>query len=113
MSPSLRHSLHGRQVAEDDVYGVDRVGADGLLQLCRLSSSLSSQHVVEHVPADQRHKLDGDLKGAVLPAVTRQRHVQIHLRSRRRMRRRRKRRRAGPEWSRLTPPEATGSAFTV
>lgn len=78
----VTHSLHGRQVAEDHVHGVNRVGADGLLQVCRLSSSVSSQDVVKQVPADQRHELDGDLEGAVLPPVPRQRHVHINLRTR-------------------------------
>lgn len=69
---------------EDHVHRVNRVGADGLLQVRGLGSGVASQHVVKHVPADQRHKLDGDLKGAVLAAVARQRHVQIDLRSRKR-----------------------------
>lgn len=78
----VTHSLHGRQVAEDHVHGVNRVGADGLLQVCRLSSSVSGQDLVKQVPADLRHELDGDLEGAVLPTVPRQRHVQINLRTR-------------------------------
>lgn len=104
-------------MAEDDVHRVNRVGADGLLQVCRLRGSVSSQNVVKQVPADQRHELDGDLKRAVLPTVPRQGDVQIHLRSQRRVRRSPQllggEERPVADPSGLTPPEATGSAFTV
>lgn len=73
------NSLHGGQVSKDDVHGVNRVGADGFLQVHRLGHAASRQHFVKHVPADQRHKPNGDFKRAVLPTITWQGDIQIHL----------------------------------
>ena len=63
-------SLHGGQVSQDHVHCMDRVGADGLVQLERLRHAAAGQHLVEHVPADQRHKLDGHLEGTIFPSLT-------------------------------------------
>lgn len=73
------NSLHGGQVSKDDVHGVNGVGADRFLQVHRLRHSASRQDFVQHVPADQRHKLNGDFKWAVLPTVTWQGDIQVDL----------------------------------
>lgn len=49
------------------VYGV---GADRFVQLQGLRHATASQHLVEHVPADQRHKFDGNFEGAIFPSLT-------------------------------------------
>ena len=69
-------------MSEHHVDGVDRVGAQGLVQVQGLGHPAALQHLVQHVPADQRHKLDGHLEGSVLASFARQRDVQIHLRTR-------------------------------
>lgn len=61
------------------IHCVHRVGADGLVQLQGLRHAAASQHLVEHVPADQRHKLYGDLEGAIFPSLARQSDIQVHL----------------------------------
>lgn len=53
------------------VHRVHRVGADGLVQLQRLGHAAAGQHLVEHVPADQGHELDGDFEGAIFPSLAR------------------------------------------
>lgn len=71
--------LHGGQVPEHNVHRVHRVGADGLVQLQRLGHAASGQHLMQQMPADQRHKLNGDFKRPVFTPFSRQRDVQIHL----------------------------------
>lgn len=73
------NSLHGGQVSKDDIHGVNGVGADRFLQVHRLGHSAPRQHFVQHVPADQRHKPNGDFKRAILPSVTGQGDIQIDL----------------------------------
>lgn len=73
------NSLHGGQVTKDDVHSVNGVSADRFLQVYRLGHGASRQDFVQHVPADQWHKLDGDFKWAVLPAITWQGDIQINL----------------------------------
>lgn len=48
-----------------------RVGADGLVQLKRLRHAAASEHLVEHVPADQRDKFDGNFERTIFPSLTR------------------------------------------
>lgn len=66
-------------MSKDHVYSVNRISADGFLQVHGLGNAASCQDFVQHVPADQRHEPDGDLKGTVLPALTWQGNVQVHL----------------------------------
>lgn len=67
-------------MAQHHVYGVHRVGADWLVQVQRLGHAPPSQHLVQHVPANQRHELDRDLEGPILASLSGQRHVEVHLR---------------------------------
>lgn len=73
-------SLHGGQVSQHNIHCVYRVGADGLVQLQGLRHAAASQHLVEHMPADQRHKLDGNFEGAIFPPLTWESDIQVHLR---------------------------------
>lgn len=72
--------LHGGQVSEHHVYGVHRIGADRLVQLQGLGHAASCQHLMQQVPADQRHKLYGDFKRSVFAPFSWQRDIQVHLR---------------------------------
>lgn len=67
-------------MSQHHVHRVHGVGADGLVQLQGLRHAAASQHLVEHVPADQRHELDGNFKRAIFPSLAWQRDVQVHLR---------------------------------
>lgn len=69
-------------MTENDVNGVNRVGADGFLEVQRLGDGASHENLVQQMPADQRHKLHGDLKRAVLATFAREGDVQINLRKR-------------------------------
>lgn len=73
------HLLHGGQVSEHHVHCVHRVGADRLVQLQRLRHAASGQHLMQQVPADQRHKLNGDFKRSVFAPFSWQRDIQVHL----------------------------------
>lgn len=73
------NSLHGGQVTKDDVHGVNGVSADRFLQVWWLRRGASCQDFVQHVPADQRHKPDGDFKWAVFPTITWKGDIQIDL----------------------------------
>lgn len=101
-------------MSEDHVYGVDRVGAERLVQVQRFGNAAPGQDFVQQVPADQRHEPEADLKRAVLPTFARQGDVQIHLR---RTRGDQFAFRGEPGrhriWARLTPAAATGSGLTV
>lgn len=66
-------------MSQHHVHGVHRVGADGLVQLQGFGHAAPRQHLVEHVPADQRHELDGHFEGPVLPSLSWQGDVQVHL----------------------------------
>lgn len=77
--PTCINILHGRQVAEDHVHSMHRVGADGLVQLQGFWHPTTSQDLMKQVPADQRHKLDADLEGPVLPSLSWQSNIQVDL----------------------------------
>lgn len=66
-------------MSQDHVHSLDWVGAQWAVQVQRVGVSSSHQDLVQQVPADRRHKLDGDFKGAVLPAFTWKGDVQVHL----------------------------------
>lgn len=66
-------------MTKDDVHGVNGVSADRFLQVWRFGHGASCQDLMQHVPADQRHKSDGDFKWAVFPTVTRKGDIQINL----------------------------------
>lgn len=71
--------LHGGQVSEHHIHCVHWVGADGFVQLQGLGHAASSQHLMQHVPADQRHKLNGDFKRPVFTTFSWQRDIQVNL----------------------------------
>lgn len=73
------NSLHRGQVSKDDVHGVNRISAEGFLQVQRFGHTTPRQDFVQHVPADQRHKSDGDFKRAVLPTFAWQCDIQVDL----------------------------------
>lgn len=75
----MQNLLHGGQVAKNNIHGVHGVGADWLLQVHRLRHDAASQNFMQHVPADQRHEPDGDLKWAVLPTVSWESDIQVNL----------------------------------
>lgn len=64
------NSLHGGQVSQHDIHSMNWVGADGFVQVHWLTNNTPCQDFMQHVPADQRYKLNGDFKWAVLPTVT-------------------------------------------
>lgn len=66
-------------MTKDDVHGVNGISADRFLQVWRLGRGASCQDLVQHVPADQRHKSDGDFKWAVFPTVTWKGDIQVDL----------------------------------
>lgn len=66
-------------MSEDDVHGMNRISAEGFLQVQWFGHTTSRQDFVQHVPADQRHKSDCDFKWAVLPTFTWQGDIQIDL----------------------------------
>lgn len=72
-------SLHRREVSQHYVHCMNGVGADGLVQLQRFRHAAPSQHFVEHVPTDQRHKLDGNFKGSIFPALAWKSDIEVHL----------------------------------
>lgn len=76
------NALHGGQMSQDDVHGVNGVSAQGFIQVQRLRNASPCQDFVQHVPADQRHKSNGDFKRAVLPSFSWQGDVQINLKMR-------------------------------
>ena len=73
-------------MSQHHVHCVHRVGADGLVQLQGLRHAAAGQHLVEHVPADQRRKLDGNFEGAIFASLTWQSDIQVHLRGGERVR---------------------------
>lgn len=66
-------------MSKDDVHGVNGIGADRFLQVHWLGLDAPRQDFVQHVPADQRHELNGDFKRAVFPAVTWQSDIKVNL----------------------------------
>lgn len=58
------------------MYGV---GADRLVQLKGLRHAAARQHFMEHVPADERHKLNGDFEGPIFTSLPWKSDIQVHL----------------------------------
>lgn len=71
--------LHGGKVSQHHVDCMNRVGADGLVQLQGFRHAAARQHLVQHVPADQRHEAYGHLERAIFASLARQGDVQVHL----------------------------------
>lgn len=76
---AISSSLHGGQVSQYYVHCVYRVGADRLVQLKGFRHAAASQHLVEHVPADQRHELNGNFEGPIFPSLSWESDIQVHL----------------------------------
>ena len=55
------------------------IGADGFVQLQGLSHAAASQHLMKHMPADQRNKLNGNSEWAIFSSFTWQCDIQVHL----------------------------------
>lgn len=76
---AISSSLHGGQVSQYYVHCVYRVGADRLVQLKGFRHAAASQHLVEHVPADERHELNGNFEGPIFPSLAWESDIQVHL----------------------------------
>lgn len=76
---AISSSLHGGQVSQYYVHCVYRVGADRLVQLKGFRHAAASQHLVEHVPADERHELNGNFEGPIFPSLSWESDIQVHL----------------------------------
>lgn len=66
-------------MSKDYVHCVNRVSADGFLQVHWFRHVASCQDFVQHVPADQRHESHADFERAVLPTFTWQCDIQVDL----------------------------------
>lgn len=66
-------------MSQDYIHGMHRVGADGLVQLKRFRHAAARQHLMQHVPTDQRHELDGNFKGTVFASLAWKGDIKVHL----------------------------------